>query len=631
MKNIQQMKLWSLFVLLILVGCDNALDLEPRDKLTPDEVFATSAGTQLYLADLYNRLPIEDLTFFPTQGFNYNESNPNNNGICSEMFTGTATHSNLNAPGFITGSHYNWWGDAYKLIRDINLFIEIVPTLKVNDQQKALYLGEASFLRAFAYFGLVKRYGGVPIIKQAQAFTGDLEALKVPRNTEKETWDFVLSECEVAAKALDYDVNGRRASKWAAYGLMSRAALHAASVAKFGSKNPMTGPAVDAKLVGLDPIDAARYYQICIDASAAIMDSNKFSLYKPTPATAEEATENIRSMFENPNVALTSEAILIKGRTIPGNGTGNNYDIWYSPNQLKNGWPSPGRMNPTLEFVDTYESYANPGVSAPIVTAVADNINDYNGFVKTKAYLKFDKPQDIFAGKDARLFATVIVPGSQFKGVTITIQGGLINPAGTLVTTGSVTVGASTYYVFGDSNPFNFSGFAPLASDHTKTGFSFKKFLSTKPVVNGWNQSTTDFMEMRYAEILLNYAEAVAESGLGNVAKATTALNATRRRAAFTTTIPLTVTNVTRERTVELAFENKRYWDLIRRREYQEKFNNVRQKALIPMLDLRGTAPYKYIFVRSNLNMNNQLFLSKYYYKEIPGIALNGLIQNPQY
>ena len=628
MKTIRKIYFPILFALL-LVGCDNVLDLEPRDKLTADEIFATPESTNLYLADMYNRLPIEDFTFFPKQGFNYNASNPNNNGQVSAFLTGEATHSNPNSTGFINATqYYGWWTDAYKLIRDINLFRKVVPTLNISDKQKSLYLAEASFLRAFAYFGLVKRYGGVPIIKEAQEYNGDAEALKVPRNTEKETWDFVLAECDEAIKVLDADPNGRRASKWAAYTLKSRAALFAASLAKFGSKAPLVGDAVTAKLIGLDPTDAAGYYQQCIDASAAIMDSNKFSLYKATPATPEEAAENYRSLFEDPNVALSSEVILIKGRTIPGNNYGHNYNSWFTPNQLKNGIVSPGRMNPTLEFIDTFERYDNPGVSAPILTATADDVNNYNGFNKSKAYFKFSDPQEIFAGKDARMFGTVIVPGSTFKGVKINIQGGLVNPAGTLVLTGSVKVGTTDYYVFGDSNALNYSGFGPQ-NDHTKSGFTFKKFLTSAPVSRGWNLSTSDFMEMRYAEVLLNYAEAVAESGLGDVAKATTAMNATRRRAAFMTTIPLTVTNVMRERIVELSFENKRYWDLIRRREYHEIFNNSRQKALRPLLDLRGTPPFKTIFVRENLAQNPRLFLTRYYYLQIPGTALNGLIQNP--
>ncbi len=89
-----------------------------------------------------------------------------------------------------------------------------------------------------------------------------------------------------------------------------------------------------------------------------------------------------------------------------------------------------------------------------------------------------------------------------------------------------------TYHTYGGATPNLYSGFDPYGGNNTKTGFSFKKFMSTNPVVPQWNSSTTDFLEFRYAEVLLIYAEAVAESGLGDATKAAEALNATRRRAA---------------------------------------------------------------------------------------------------
>jgi starch-binding outer membrane protein, SusD/RagB family len=86
-----------------------------------------------------------------------------------------------------------------------------------------------------------------------------------------------------------------------------------------------------------------------------------------------------------------------------------------------------------------------------------------------------------------------------------------------------------------------------------------------------------------------------------------------------------------RERAVELAFENKRMWDLIRRREYHLAFNNRTKHALLPLLDLRESPP-KYIFVRTTVqNFNPQTFQAKDYYRPIQGIGGNGLIQNPQY
>ena len=70
-----------------------------------------------------------------------------------------------------------------------------------------------------------------------------------------------------------------------------------------------------------------------------------------------------------------------------------------------------------------------------------------------------------------------------------------------------------------------------------------------------------------------------------------------RKRAAHTTEVDLTLDNVLRERRIELAFENKGYWDLIRRRDFHSEFDNRRKMALVPMIDLRGEKP-QYIFVR---------------------------------
>jgi hypothetical protein len=168
----------------------------------------------------------------------------------------------------------------------------------------------------------------------------------------------------------------------------------------------------------------------------------------------------------------------------------------------------------------------------------------------------------------------------------------------------------------------------------TRTGFSFKKFLSSTPVPPQQGVSRNDWIEFRYAEILLNYAEAVVESGYtadNAEIRAAEAINNIRRRAAHTVEIPLTLENVLRERKVELAFENKRYWDLIRRREFHSVFNGFQRHALKPLLDLRVDPP-QYIFVRTKIPRENPLtFPENFYYVRIPGVGSNNLVQNPQY
>lgn len=619
-------------VLFSASGCKQVLDLQPTDKIQASQIFGDPKGVKIYMANLYSQLPIEDFAYF-RNGFNWNGGDPNNGGFAPAMETDEAVHSEFG--DFVGNEDFQWWTQGYKLIRDVNLLVDAIPTLPIRDDEKALLVGESSFIKAYAYFALAKRYGGVSLIKQLQQYTGNPESLKVPRSTEKETWDYVMQLCDEAIANLADNSDTRRANKWIAYALKSRVALHAASIAKFGSRAPMSGNAVDAKLVGMDAAAANGFYQQCIDASAAIINSGKFSLFRAAPNTVAEATENYRLIFQDPNGTVGTEAIFIKGFTLPGNNLGHNYDIWYQPAQVANGWPHPGRMNPTLDLADIYERYNTPGQNAPIVTTTDGNITDYNGYNVSKNYLQFDYPSQIFEGKDARLWATTILPLTNWKNTPIIIQAGYVKPDGQAVirTKDQITINGVTYYTYGAPNTSQYSGFDTYGGNNTRSGFSFKKFMNqNNPVVAGWNQSTTDFIEFRYAEILLNYAEAVAESGQGNAAQAAKALNDLRKRAGHTTTITLSADNVQRERRVELAFENKRFWDLIRRREFHTEFNNRYLHALLPLRDLRALPAEKYIFVRANVpNTNPRTFETRSYYRYIPGIGSNGLVQNPQY
>lgn len=623
-------KLFLICTVITLGGCKKVLDLSPTDKIRAEDLFGDPAGVQLYMANLYYQTPIEDFAFF-RQGFNWNGGDPNNGGFAPAMATDEAAHSEFG--DFLGDGDFQWWEQGYKLIRDVNLLTDVIPTLSITEPERKALVGESSFIKAFAYFALAKRYGGVSLIKGTQKYEGDVESLKVPRSTEKETWDYVMTLCDEAIANLG-TAKGRRASKWTAYALKSRAALFAASVAKFGNRAPLSGAAVDQKLIGLEASAANGYYQQCIDASLALMQSGQFSLFKPTPANPQEAAENYRMLFQDPNAAQ-EEAIFIKGYTLPGTNQGHNYDIWFQPAQVANAWPHPGRMNPTLDLIDQYESYTSPGQASPVVTTTDGNITDYNGYNASKTYLQFDTPNDIFKAKDARLWGTAVLPNTIWKQTPIIIQAGYVKPDGSAVIRikDQITVGGTTYYTYGAASTTQYSGFDTYGGNNTRTGFSFKKFMNQNaPIVPGWNQSTTDFIEFRYAEILLNFAEAVVESGQGNTTAAAKAINDLRRRAGHTTDIPLTVDNVQRERRVELAFENKRMWDLLRRREYHTEFNNRYLHSLLPLQDLRALPAIKYIFVRTNVpNTNPKTFQTKSYYRFIPGIGANGLVQNPQY
>lgn len=615
----------------LLFSCTKVLDLKPTDKIDGKAMFSDPAGVRLYMANLYSELPIEDFNFM-RGGFN----DWTGETMVTGMFTDEAQHSEYN--DFLNTSNIPWWDQGYKLIRDVNVFSEVIPTLDIPSDQRKAMIGESAFIKAYSYFALAKRYGGVPLIDSLQEYNGDADALKVPRSTEKETWDFVLKQCDIAIDNLPSSWAGgeRRATTWVAYALKARAALFAASIAKYGYRANMSGNAVVDKLVGIEDQYANEYYKAAIDAAAAIMTNGPFSLHKPNPANPVEASENYREIFEDPSVA-PEECIFIKGYAKVD--FGHNYGIYFGPAQSANGWFYPGRMDPALELIDEYENYNNPGERAPIITSDdPDDINNYSGFNSNKHYRHFAEPADIFEGKDARMWGTVILPGTLWKNTKIVIQAGFIKPDGTPeILSGNPYLHSdgNTYYVFGGKDNTQYSGFDPDGGDYTRTGISFKKFLDQRtPVLFGYSKGITDYIDFRYAEILLIYAEAVVESGYSAgdaVSIATKALNDIRKRAAFTTDIPLTVENVQRERRIELAFENQRFWDLIRRREFHTLYDNKMMHALLPVVDLR-TNPVSYIFIRSEVPRQiKHVFEIKQYYRPIPGTGTNGAIQNPQY
>lgn len=641
-----------------LSGCNSFLDMNPLDKVSGEQLTQTSGGLKALLANIYTMMPMEDFAYRPNAGFNQHNYDGVNATTNIAFYTDDATRSD-GAQG-IGPEGFTYW--PYSDIRQVNVFMENVSKAKeagtISVDEANRLTSEAHFIRAYIYLGLAKRFGGVPLIDHVQDsdyIPGDPTSLSVPRSTELDTWKFVLAECDLAAANLPKTVSSAdgiyRASKWAAYGLKSRAALFAASIAKYWNRAPLAGEAVTQKLVGMSPTDADFFYGECISASETIIKNSGKSLYKPNPASKEEAAENYRKLFLTDN----NEEVIFAKAYLDGSiysNQGHSYAQSYILSQVNTGGALKyGRFNPTLDIVDLYEDYTDDGTgkSAGIVTrtdgieSIIPNIqNNKNAIDLSAPYKKYNDLYSPFANKDARLLASIIVPGSNYGSVKIIMQGGMVKPDGSyIVYSNESAVGkdGKTYYAFGAEGATMYSGFASLGgsedSNYSTTGFSIRKYMPEGQSVSGKeNSSTTSYIDMRLAEIYLNYAEAVVENGSGkgdaNLAKSY--INELRKRAAHTDEIPLTLENVLKERRIELAFEGQRYWDLMRRREFHTLFNQTNRTVLVPMIDLREQTP-KYIFIRANFfkdELNNgHTFQPTNYYKGIPGVNTNGLIQNP--
>ena len=632
---------FAIVLSLCLASCDKLFDSLEGDltRMSEDDMVSTQAGLERLLSDVYNTIPMD--------AFN-----------TKDQHTMLATYSKANDYTInVTG----FWN--YTKMRSINAFIQkldkAVEMKAINEATRDQLLGEAIFARAYCYFAMVRRYGGVPIVTEPldDKYDGDTnEGLYIPRSTEKETWDFVISELDRAAELLPDEPKGGkyRASKWAALGLQSRVALYAATLSKYWNKEaiPSSYKSVQEKLTYMEASYADAYFAKCIEACDKIMNSGKFSLYGGATTSVSKAKENLTELFLN---RQDCEFIFGKAYKDGTPDADNGFDRNNSPNQKHGsgsnaGW---GNYSITSDFVDMFDNYNAAGGRADgtILTRsdgqediyFSQIINSASSFDKNAPFIQYANVQDPFLQKDARFQAWVLYPGADFRGITIVAQGGYWLPDGKIefYQNNSTKIDGVTYYELGADSQGGMSAFIDIGnvgtSNHSyfwSTPFGIRKFLDPN---NALDKSTGPWCDIRYAEILLNYAEAYAESGKGTAAKAKQALNDIRHRAAFTDDIEPTLENVLHERRIEFAFEGHESYRLWRRREYLSTRSGgpYRKHTVVPVLDLRDGTP-KYIFPRANAywsdvqnsttGVNTDLLD---YYGSIPNYAENRLTVNP--
>jgi len=538
MKKILQITL--LMFLAGASGCndDKFLNTEPLSDLTTEEVFSSSPQVFSILANLYNR----QVDFSSVKSWismaDFSESFVSDNGADQVAI--------LRRNSWNYDSWNNW---DYGYLRDINLFLEQAEKATVlSEADKTRFLAEARFLRANYYFELVKRMGGVPIITKPLVYdySGSTDALQFPRAKEHEVYDFIISEAEAIKNLLPTDANQKgRATKAAALAMEARAALYAASIAKYGTSTPLV--TLPGGEVGITASMATSYYTKALAAAKEIISggAGSYSLYNKKP---NDLQENFASIFydkgNNPE-SIWIEDFQLKTIKVHGFSVSNQPRFGAEEEEG-------GRINPSLNLVQAFEKLDNTFAPIPVKDASGNPIY-------------YAKQIDAFAGRDARLGGTVILPGTAFKLRPVDIWAGYQLPNGSILSgddRGSQRPlpDGSTAQVVGFDGPI-------VGKEHTaQTGFYIRKYLD--PAIGSGSrgtQSEIPFIRYRYAEVLLNAAEAAFE--LGSTADAVTYMNQVRARAGLI--IPLKAGDITfdrivHERRVELAFEGHLLYDMKR-------------------------------------------------------------------
>ena len=638
------------YILLLLAGLPacRKLSIPPKNIIQDADIFTNPQGIQAYMARLYSELPIEDFRYSPARGLNFFwiiSPTPATTGEALSRDQTSSMQENF------SGWSWDIWGGSYTAIRDCDYFIQTLPGYAKNftPAQVNAWLGEAYFVRGMTYFGLVKRFGGVPIVNKVLNYTPgtSTDSLEIPRASEKAVWDQVDSDFNYAINNLpavntDYS-DGSRANKYVAAAFESRAMLYAGSIAKYNTTTLYD--ASQNQLCGIPASDAVGYFQKSYNA--ALLLDGQYSLYLTGwSATDPNAQyQNFVNLFSD---ASSKENIFVREYQYPNSVHG--YDAYNVPRQLigPNGYSS--EVNPTLNFIEMFGGLPkNPDGTLQTL--------DANGH-----YLLYTNTMDLFANAEPRLRATVILPGDAFKSENIEIRRGIYTgPSGggisPLLPAGSKAQYPTTYLVTSSTasqtpftlpdgtlmNPAGLSGI--FTSDQTCaiSGFSIRKWLNpnlpTSQVLE--NNETQTWIEMRYAEVLLNRAEAAYElynagaSGASYQSDAMTQINAIRSRAGASTWATFganPIDTIRIERRKELAFENKTYWDLRRWRIFAQEQNGTIYRILMPFYS--STAGQYFFDARTDERNDVYTYDPRWYYEQLPSGAINlstNVIQNPGY
>ena len=633
----------------------NDLDLEPKGMLDDGTLFSSEFGVRKYLSGLYNDLPIEDFCYkYASDGKGYSTMNANGYHVGNvwealKGYGSTVAYETTGRGNDDTAGQWGYWN--YDRIREINVMIEKLP-LYVDAWDEGRFnelMAEARFIRAYYYFAMAKRYGGVPIIETVQDPTLPLEELQVARDTEYDTWKFIYADLKYAMENGASDRTAvTRANRYSAAALMAKAMLWAGSVAKYNQYTGITGPATDAGLMGMDPSDAKEFFQYAYDACKMIAGAG-FSLHQG--ADKEKAYTEI--FIEN---LAGEEDIFVKSfgtntTVVPWNSSlYSSYDDMVLPKGTNMAQNVGAAIHATWDLVSLYETPAV--VDEDGYPVRFDSYDDFwntdemeprcranfffSGMTEPVSGTKLDIQQGVFTSLDAKA-ADLTPEDNNF------IADGCIkeqDPGKTQNVSGFGNVKIT------GENGINRNG----DEGYSTTGIFVRKYMNynADPSTRVLHGSTQNWKVFRYGEIVMNQAEAAYELYLetGNASlrdEAFELVNQIRDRAGAHphsfAAAPVDVGSekygfpldenlqyIRDERKRELCIENQGEWDQRRWRTAHSILEaNYWPRTLMPYHVLNED---KYIFLNEVEVYGRRLtFDKRNYYEAIPGGEIN---KNPK-
>lgn len=643
MKRIYSIIIVMIFCLYWNTSCDD-LDLTPKTVLTAQDIYS-EGGIKAYMAGIYNHLPMEDFHYATNSDYGYFKT-------LNIWQIGSLTGEMCNEDcGFGQYHRNGYWGDGFKIIRQVNTLINDLPNYPDLAAYAMEWIAEAKFIRAYIYFQLAKRYGGLPLIEAPQILDpNDETTLWIARSSHADTYDFILKDLEDAIAGMPGTSEAGRANKYVAAGLKSRVALYAATTARYGHDKFADWEIDGVLLQGIPAGKAVGYFKQAWDAAKLIEGHYELHI-----ANADKVA-NFAEVWEKCDD--NKESMWLRKYYYSAPST-HSMDALFCPVRLTTTYG--GRYGVPLDWVELFD---NLPMNAE---------GHFHAFDADGNYLVYDNAHQMWDAAEPRLRAQIFVPGMMAKGFKIDIRMGVFNKnidpdvnkfkkfsiddgatnfnyrsnqtdsripqknmfnddKSMIITQGNRSSQSATYddiagmkiFISGLDGPTTkWSG-----EGNTMTGIMLRKFLNlSMPLAQTkLEESTQSWIEMRYAEILLNRAEAAIElaqsgetsySGTDMLQDAYTCINTVRSRAGANllasqgelSTDPA-YTNWTKpgpkgqgawveapnralqilrvERYKELANEAKIYWDLRRWFTFDTQFNQTNKRGLYSFMFTKG-------------------------------------------
>lgn len=463
----------------------------------------------------------------------------NSNGVL-DFFQGTANKIRQSA-----------WGR----IRDINDFINGVTGSTLTEEQKSELLGQAYFLRAWCYYLMFKWYGGVPLVTEV---LNPIPQPGTPRATTRETYEFILKDLDTAIAMLDGKVAGRNNYEYGRPTVATALALKGRIMVLYAS--PLFNRANDKSRW-------TEAYNFFNQAIPVINQYGNFLAYEGNPGTN---ASNWAKMFidgaseANPEALWFAQYNTIASGSTPDFSKNNSWEAGIRPSNCFGS----GGKTPSAAMIDLFPMKDGKRPSS---------YNSYTVLDPSSISYNKDLP---FLDRDPRFYRTFAFPG-----VCWAFEGDAVNAAKHYPYEGvNYQLWNYVWYTKAEdrNNIENGDTYGPDGLLGGVKGMYIRKRTDDLHVSsayryvfsqgNGFKFSASPNIEMRYTEVVLNYAEAACQAGHPDVA--VEQLKKVRTRVGYTGDCGLQanlssdeaacMAAILYERQIEFAYEGKRFDDLRR-------------------------------------------------------------------